>query len=160
MVLLLGFVIFTFQLGLNFAYGNYVHYATFMSARAYLSGGIDEQDQESRAKEVIVRMLKRSAGQTGVERFPSIARAGEGGDPPGFELRNVPNGDRDLSWERGVRYTFQSRLFPLTLGGSGRGPASANVLTLTSESWLGREPTFSACQGEMRKRKGVFDNGC
>ena len=162
-----------------FAFGNYVHYATFMSARALLSAGGSggDEDQQTRAKTVIVSMLKKSAGQAGVDKFPSIAKGFGGGEVKGLEMDNpsqYSETERNLSWMQGVRYTFRGKLFILPLQGTGqRGPEmapSVNSLQLTSESWLGREPTFSECQSFMGNKgskvggKGgrgwIFDNGC
>jgi hypothetical protein len=161
LIFLLGFSLFFIQASLVFAYGNYVHYATFMSARAYLSAGSDQNDQIARARSVIVRMLKKGEGQAGSDRWPQIAKGVGGSNPPGLQMD--PPGqfnpsDYDYSWMEGVRYTFRSRLFVVPFGQSSGD--SANSLTLTSESWLGREPTASECGSEMEKRKGIYDNGC
>jgi hypothetical protein len=167
LILLMGFIFFFLQLSLVFGFGNYVHYATFMSARAYLAAGPNGDDQVSRAKSVIVSTLKAGPSREGMDRFPGIARA-VGGDGPvtGMELDSPEfhKGDRDSSWLQGVRYTFKSRLFLLPLGG--RSPASGssgNSLTLTSESWLGREPSDADCARQLMERNGglvIYDNGC
>jgi hypothetical protein len=170
LILLMAFMLFYFQLTLVLSFGNYVQYATFMSARAYLSAGPSREDQRTRARDVIVQMLKRSAGQSGVDKFPSIAR-GVGGDPGGFEVDppaefNPTN--RDFSWMQGVRYTFRSKLFLIPMAGTGQfgrqekssmGP-QLNSLVLTSESWLGREPPDDECRNDMGKNAWFFDNGC
>ena len=161
LILLLAFVLFFFQLSLVFAWGNYVHYATFMSARAYLSSGLDESDQRDRARAVIVQMLKRSAGMSGIDKFPTIAKGVGGSDVPGFEVDSPAQykpHDRSYSWMQGVRYTFKSKLFMIPFAGSKRG--SLNSVTLTSESWLGREATSQECQQDMGRQNWIFDNGC
>lgn len=161
LILLMGFVLFFVQLSLTLAYGNYVHYATFMAARAYLGASADEADQEQRARDVLSRMLKRQ----GVDRFPSIAVGvgGEGG-LKGAEIKRparYSEGDPDYSWLQGVRYTFRSRLFVLPFGGGGIGSESrANSVNLSSESWLGREETWEECDQEMKTKGGYYDNGC
>jgi hypothetical protein len=164
MTLLFAFVLFFFQLGLVFAFGNYTHYITFMSARAYMAAGADQEDQTSRAQDVISRTLKGGAGQGGADRFPFIAQGvGGGGAYPGLSIGPGPEfqlGDRESSWEQGVRYTFRSRLFLIPLTGAGTGSsASANSIQLTSESWLGREPADDDCTTQL-SGKGIFDNGC
>lgn len=155
-------------MGMIFAFGNYVHYATFMSARAFLAAGQNSADQRTRARDVIVKMLKKSVGQSGTDKFPSIAVGVGGGDPGGFEIKS-PREDEPLSWMAGVRYTFQGRLFMLPLSGSKKnqntgpvspGQKSANTLLLKSESWLGREPTEDECSTVMRGKGWIFDNGC
>lgn len=169
-ILLLAFMLFYFQLSLVLSFGSYVQYATFMSARAYLSAGPSRADQVERAKYVIVQMLKKSQGQAGVDKFPWIARGFKGGDPAGFEVDppgNYNPTDRDFSWLQGVRYTFKSRLFVIPLAGTGSagreeraGMSTINSLTLTSESWLGREPPDDECRNDMGKNGWSFDNGC
>ena len=98
---------------------------------------------------------------------------GVGGDPAGMALDSSGTQNfqpiRTLSWLQGVRYTFRSRLFLLPFGGSGapssgnanvQGGSSVNSLTLTSESFLGREPADGDCQEQMAKWNGIYDNGC
>jgi hypothetical protein len=171
-VLMIAFLFFYFQLSMILAFGNFVHYATFMSARAYLSSGQDQDDQRSRARDVIVKLLKKSVGQAGVDKFPRIAKGFGQGDPGGLMMdrpSQYQKGDPALSWMEGVRYTFRGKLFLIPLGGFGRGARSAqaemgqsdpNSLTLTSESWLGREPAADECLGDMGKNGWFFDNGC
>lgn len=165
MILLLAFLLFFLQLCMVFAFGNYVHYATFMAARAYLSSGPNPQDQQDRAKAVITQMLKRSGT---MDKFPSIAQGQEGdGDIKGLSLnppQNYNPTDESFSWLQGVRYTFKSRLFIMPLAGLSQAAASSQsnapsikYLNLTSESWLGKEPAESDCRAVM---KGLFDNGC
>jgi hypothetical protein len=173
LILVMAFMLFYFQLGLLMGLGNYIHYATFMSARAYLSAGSSPDDQVSRATYVLNAMLAKP--NSTADRFPSIAR----GQPiDGCQNPVAPggcvglgdngykgDGDRDLSWMQGVRYRFRGRLFILPLAGlsaqSQQGfTTDVNSLTLTSESWLGREPTYSECSDDMGKLKGIYDNGC
>jgi hypothetical protein len=164
LILLMGFVFFFMQISLIYGLGNYIHYATFMSARAYLSAGSNRDDQIDRAKSVITRTLKRSTTQAGIDRFPAIARGTGGGDPQGFNVDSPEYvaGDRNLSWLQGVRYTFRSKLFLIPLGGKSTSSSgsSANQVTLTSESWLLREPTEEECQSQLGKVSGIYDNGC
>lgn len=165
MFLVFGLLFFFIQLALVLSWGNFVQYATFMSARAYLSGGPSRTDQEERAKEVLKRMVKRGSFSND-DRFPMIAM-GEGGDDdtvkgasvgrgPGFDPGNL-----DLSWMQGVRYTFRSRLFVLPIGRAGNAPAaSSGQAVLTSESWLSRDPSYQECLTKMQQLKGQIDNGC
>ncbi len=161
LVLLLGVVFFYIQLSLVFAWGNYVHYATFMSARAYMAAGASKEDQTGRAQQVAVSMLKGGAGRSGADRLPAVARGEGGGDVEGLDLSppaQYSETDDSSSWMEGVRYTFRSRLIMLPMLGT-RPNKGANSLTLTSESWLGREPTYSECLKSMDK-VGIIDNGC
>jgi hypothetical protein len=142
----------------------FFHYATFMSARAYLSAGPDQSDQMNRAKLVIEKTLKQSEILANRDRFPGIAQGvGGSGDPAGFDAgppAEFVAGQRSSSWMQGVRYTFKSRLFLIPMGGSSANGGSANSLTLTSESWLGRETDEDECQTQMGKVQGIYDNGC
>jgi hypothetical protein len=157
MILFFSFFLFFFQLTMTFAFGNFVHYATFMSARAYLSAGKDKDDQSKRARDVIVQMLKKSVGASGVDRLPFIGRGVGGTDPGGFEILN---GQTDAPWMVGVRYTFKSKLMMIPMGGTGSSRGAVNSVTLTSESFLGREPTSDECVQSMSTRGYLFDNGC
>ena len=167
-ILAIAFVLFFFQLTMIFRFGSYVHYATFMAARAYLSAGTDNEDQKTRAMNVMVRMVKKSEGVTGIDKFPSIAKGFGGSDAPGIEIgpgSDFQEGTRTSSWMQGVRYTFKSRLFLIPLAGSAKGSgntrdANVNSLTLTSESWLGKEPSEIDCKAAMNATGGAFDNGC
>lgn len=171
LTILLGMIFFQVQVALVLAFGNYVQYATFMAARAYQSAGGSEQDSMERARAVLVAMLKKNAGQAGVDRWPAIAK-GVGGDDvvKGAEIGLAPEasnaGPGASSWMQGVRYTFQSRLFFFSLEKDGGSSASnsrqpAGSVTLKSESWLGRDPANDACLREMsRLNAPMLDNGC
>ncbi len=155
LTLTLGFVFFFLQLSFTMAWSSYVQYATFMSARAYLAAGRSTDDQRERAVQVLRSMVKQG-NVSSQDRFPSFAR-GEGTGAltgaligPGSEYED---GNPRNAWMEGVRYTFRSRLFLLPLGGTG-----VNGVTLTSEAWLGREPSYEEC---VRALAGAFyDNGC
>lgn len=165
LILFLAFILFYFQLSMIFAFGNYAHYATFMSARAMLSAGATKSDQVTRAKDVIILTLKKSAGQAGVDKFPMIAKGFGEGEVGGLALdapEQYKAGDRTFSWMQGVRYTFKGKLFLIPFGGSsGKTPTgdTMNSISLTSESWLGREPSEEECRTYM-KNGWFFDNGC
>jgi hypothetical protein len=162
LVLLMSIILFFLQLTLIFGYGNYVHYATFMSARAYLSSGPSKDDQVSRAKDVLNQMLTKGGAAGGPARWGFIGQGIGGTDPVGAEIGDSQNPpfsatDRNLSWLQGVRYTFRSRLFILPMGRA-NAASSANMLTLTAESWLGREPSNSECVQDLAGKD--YDNGC
>ena len=163
--LVFGLLFFFVQLSLVLSWGNYVQYATYMSARAYLSGGVSKSDQIQRAKDVLTRMVKRGV-VSNEDRFPMIAQGFQGDDDTvkGSSIGGGPvfdPGNYDLSWMQGVRYTFRSRLFVLPIGRPGATPdASKGQAVLTSESWLGRDPTYQDCLATMRELKGQIDNGC
>jgi hypothetical protein len=174
LILALGCLMFFFQITMIFSFGSYVHYATFMAARAYLSAGENQDDQVQRATYVITSMLKRSVGQSGADKFPKIGK-GFGGDSgvPGLTLSppsQFNKNDMAFSWMQGARYTFKSRLFLISLTGFGKSAqqsvsnTSANIITLTSESWLGRETSQDECRSFMAQTGNpsgaYYDNGC
>ncbi len=156
-----GFGVFYYQFAAFLLYGNYAQYATFMASRALTAGGINADDQTKRADEVLVRMLRQYPTAPGSDRFPALARS-EGGNSfsatadvgDGPEKAQDPN-NKDFSWQEGVRYKFRGRLILGFLGAS----QGTNALELTSESWLGRGPTFDECVDFMES-KGSIDNGC
>lgn len=174
MILILGYGFFFIQLSLAFAWGNYIQYATFMSARAFLSSGPSEQDQAERARTVILQTLKM--GDATKDRLPSVAIGIEGEDRfgsgvAGFSVDPPPEpqfirDNRASSWNEGIRYTFRSRIFMMPLKGSGDSPSrNANTVTLTAESILGREPSYQECIQYMSQYGAVgtgvlIDNGC
>lgn len=163
LALLLVFVFFFLQFAMVSAIGNYVQYATFMGARAYLSGGASPDDQSQRARDVMVRMLKKSIGQAGTDRWGDLVQ-GLDGDPAGVLIgqgqQMAERGPKNpaYSWQEGVRYRFRSKLFMGWMGGG----TSIHLLDLVSESWLGREPSYQECVQDLRTKTGqaVIDNGC
>ncbi len=162
-VLLFSVTFFVIQMSIVLAWGNYIHYATFMSARALLSAGPAEGDQRTRAEGVITQMLK-SRGNASKDRF-AIAAKGEGGDTVKGMTLVTPDigagGGVDLSWQTGVRYTFKSRLFPIPLAGGGSsGSGGIGKVTLISESFLSRDPTSEECAAQMAEIGATWDNGC
>src|SRR3954470_14939009 len=85
LVLLMAIILFFLQLTLIFSFGSYVHYATFMSARAYLSAGPNKDDQAERAKNILYHMLTKG-GAGGADRYGFIGQGFGGGDPVGAEI--------------------------------------------------------------------------
>ncbi len=163
MVLISGFMFMFFQLSMVMGFSSYIQYATFMAARAYLAAGPDMQDQRNRATTVIQQMLKISG--TGQDRLPTIAKGEGGGEGGGKGLSfTIPQFDpkaKNYSWLQGIRYDFKGRVLLLPLGkGAATKPGAASI-SLTSESYLGRETPTDACQAEMQNRGGgIYDNGC
>jgi hypothetical protein len=153
LMLFLAVTFFFAQTSLVFGWANYIQYATFMSARAYQSGGPDEADQRARAERVLNRMLKRQGGSA--DRIPALAK-GVSTEIGGWDGEFRP-GVRASSWAEGVRYKFRSRVFVIPL------PGFDGRVELTSESWLGREPSSAECKAYMEDghpRPWIYDNGC
>lgn len=165
LLFVVGFAFFMTQLSAYFTVANYAQYATFMAARAYMAGGLNQEDQFARADVVLVRMLRKSSIETGVDRWPAVARSLGGnarsgvadvGDGPA--LASDKNLTKDFSWQEGVRYEFVGRVKFATYGKPSSG--STGDIKLTSESWLGRSPTYEECRSFMEQKGYYFDNGC
>ncbi|MCM0605325.1 MAG: hypothetical protein KA715_04485 [Xanthomonadaceae bacterium] len=160
LMFLMGLVVFIIHLSMSMAIGNYIHYATFMSARALLSSALNEAAQKENAEEVISKMLKNGTRFSGwIE--PSLAG---GGRFPGAKIITNPsswsgvNNHRASSWMSGVLYQFNMKVFMGPISGS-----AGSKISLTSESWLGRETSSAECAQKVRalQQGEVFiDNGC
>jgi Flp pilus assembly protein TadG len=182
------------------AYGHYVQYATYISARAYLSSNTTQQDQATAAADTLRSMVMR--GQSEMISFLAKARRGDDRDAamgaelvPGASIGTHPQSvvrmnSRKYSWAEGVQYNYSLRLFLLPLAGwmvkegkgtniqpgTGADPSKAieyaGTIPFTSDSYLGREVSFSECWQEMERIStfpalkrldgAVFieDNGC
>jgi hypothetical protein len=156
-VLFFSFTFFHFKLSVLLAFGNYVHYATFMAARALLSGGSSEAEQMDSARTVITKMLKGQGG----DRFKAIAKE----DGPGIQVGSssrLNRQERSLTWLYGVRYSFKGKLFMISPGKAGSLKDQDNQLSLVSESWLGREVSDEECTTYIQTQSAAFelDNGC
>lgn len=163
LLMAMAVVFFYIQLCLVLAWSSYVQYATFMSARAYYAATKTPDDQQARAEEVLAKMVKRGSQSKSTDRIPFIARGEGDGDMKGAQIgphEKFKADDRSFSWLEGVRYTFRSRIFMIPMGGSEK-DSRVNSVTLTSESWLGREPTIDECVLDLEKfGRAVVDNGC
>lgn len=150
LMVIISFFFFFVKLAAVFAIANYIQYATFMSARAYQSSSLTEEDQIFRAGEV----LRKTVGN----RWKNLAR-GKGGDGsvigvtgatvgigPYFEENPFRN-----FWNQGVTYSFQSALTFYPFSGQGK---KLN-LNLTSETWLGREESIEECR---QKKQNIKSN--
>ncbi|MBI3543152.1 MAG: hypothetical protein HY075_07755 [Deltaproteobacteria bacterium] len=157
------------QVSLSFGVANFIQYATFISARAFLSGAKNKGDQEKAASDYLAATVGGSSGG----RFKSIAQP-EGGSSEvdgafiGSTSRAKPAPSEDARtsmWEQGVTYSFKVRLYMAPLiPGVGKGD---NKVLLESQSWLGRDPTEEECEAVLQKRaklggarQALFDNGC
>jgi hypothetical protein len=173
-ILLMGFVTFYTRFAYFLGYANLVQYATFMSARAYQSAAATQDEQSAAAENVIVALLKKSQGQRNTERF-AIAKPENVGSPKGARIGadtvNFVATDENFSWLQGVRYSFRGQLFVNLFGtrptaASAAPGGSPGDVKLTSESWLGREPTDEECSQELATRSSngnkpeAPDNGC
>lgn len=156
-VLFISFILFFYQLSHIFAVGSYIQYATFMSARAFQSGGKNPADQTERAEKTFQAMMKRNSK----DRFKYAVTGAGGGNLAGLSVgqgAQFDSANPAYSWMEGVRYTFRGKLFLMPL--FGRGADQGAAVELTSESWLGREVTYDECVESITSMGGLSDNGC
>jgi hypothetical protein len=194
-------MIFLFvQIAWGIAYGHYTHYATFMASRAYLSAGIVRKEQTDAAASVLTTMLKAGAGKDILPMIAKSRLGGDrdasGPEPVGGAMVGThPSAlshehNRPYSWAEGVQYNYDLNLFLLPIasfmkkdgegqtikGGPSDNPTKGiewkGKIPMTSDSFLGREPTTDECFQEMTNfpsRGGIGradgadfieDNGC
>ena len=175
MLIIFSMLFFLVQVTLFLSFGNFVQYATFMSARAYQSAWPTKKLQREHAQNVLARTVKKSGGSLDRMSFAAVGIDGNGGGNGSSDLKGASIGegegftgcpvdtdsgcDEALSWAEGVRYSFKGRVFTSPVApGRVSDPAATDVI-LTSESWLGREPTYEECKKGMISG-AIFDNGC
>ena len=167
------------QLAWGIAYGHYVHYATYMAARAYLSEGATRTKQTDSAAAVLQSMLKKGGGED-ILPFLAKAREGDERDAKGPEpvkgsmvgTHAEANGrerNRPYSWAEGVQYNYSLNLFLLPIssfvakdgegetirGGTAESPTKGvewkGKIPFASDSFLGRDPSVAECFEEMHR---------
>ena len=187
------------QVSWGIAFAHYVHYATFMASRAYLASGATKQDQIDSATSVLKTMLKRgdkdllgmiAKSRIGGERDINGAEPVKGafiGTHPYAEGKET---SRYYSWAEGVQFNFSVNPFLLPLAGwikkegmgksiqpgTNQSPTKKieykGAIPYTSDSFLGREPSYDECFKEMHRLSTgigigrgdnadfIEDNGC
>lgn len=192
---LISTMIFLFvNMSWGIAWGHYVHYSTYMASRAYLSAGLTQASQVEAAGAVLASTVKRS----GKDIFPFLpSRAGDerdaqGSEPvPGAMVGTHPMAigkerSRLYSWAEGVQYNFGMKIFLLPIAssvgkggnksiqapGDGKRIEFKGLIPMTSDSFLGREPSVDECFREMTRLSSstgisrgdnsdfIEDNGC
>ena len=152
MIFTMSFFFFFLKMSAAFAIANYIHYATFMAARAYSSSAGSEADQKARGEMVLSKMAKG--------KFKGIIQ--ESG--PGAFVGEGPfagEGPWNL-WNQGATYSFKVKL---SLYPWSRNQESI-LMDLTSESWMPRSVSVQECEGYKRAlrlppdAKVEWDNGC
>jgi len=146
LMMVISFFFFYVKLAAVFAVANYIHYATFMAARAYQSSAGSIADQKSNAEAVLSSMI---AG-----RWKNLIKA-KGGDDGTITGASIGPGTfsndnkMDNWWNQGVSFHFQASvsLYPWNKS------APPIVLDLTSESWQGREEATDECRTTQGKLK-------
>jgi hypothetical protein len=136
LMIVISFFFFFIKMSATFAVGNFIHYATFMSARAYMSSAKTPGDQQSNAETVLQKMV---GGRWKALIKPDAAAAGS---VPGGFVGPGPYAQDSLAldyWNQGVTYSYTSKLsiYPWSKEGQGID------LKLVSESWMPREQSES-----------------
>ncbi len=166
LMVVISFFAFFIKMSATFAIGNYIHYATFMSARAYMSSAKTKGDQQSNAEKVLKSMV---GGRWKAIIKPDSNAAGS--VPGGFVGTGPIAEDSGLAldnWNQGVTYSYASKLSVYPWNKEGQGID----LKLTSESWMPREESEDECNQTKSKvaaqigSTGLsnvaveWDNGC
>ncbi len=160
------------QVSVSFGVQNYLQYATFLSARAYLAG-YDQKDQQKKSAQSYMKDFLLSENGNAFNSFAKAVETGNS-DVPGVKIGDGPKmatlgseNARLQNWMQGVTYTFKSRLYMMPILKS-KTAGMGNNITLESQSWLGREPTKEDCEAYFVHRQSQFsikgaiivDNGC
>ena len=162
LMIVISFFFFYVKMAAVFAIGNYIHYATFMAARAYSSGAGTPDEQTANAEAVLQKMV---AG-----RFKTLLKpsSDSSGSIPGATVGPGPWYQEDAAldnWNQGVTYAYETKiaLYPWSKGNQ------AITMKLTSESWMRREDSESECNAKKGRVQGgirlqnisvEWDNGC
>lgn len=132
LMIVISVFFFYVKLAANFAVGNFIHYATFMAARAYSASAVSPEAQTQNAEAVLQSWL--------VGRWRSLIKPNSeaSGAVPGATVGPGPYFSEDPlkdNWNQGVTYSFQTQLafYPWSRGNQ------AIKLDLVSESWMRRE---------------------
>ncbi|NDC23393.1 MAG: hypothetical protein EBZ49_04610 [Proteobacteria bacterium] len=151
------FLVFFLSLAFVLVLSQYMDYATFMTARTYKAAHGDSGSQVSKAQAVFEAYVAPVRGSGLVRNISNL------------EFTKINPGDR-ANRSEGVRVSYDVNLFYLP-------PLFAknkvdSVITLTSESFLGRDPNLDECMGffkDFTSRLGIDvrdlvsrmeDNGC
>lgn len=172
-------MIFAFvQIAWASAWGHYVHYSTFMAARAYLSSATSKLQQSDNATQVLRRMVKHQDGDKEALDFVAKKAAGDDrditdcpepvqgacvGEHP--QWRTSPT-SRAYSWAEGVQYNYGVKLYILPISsiveekgkavsiGVGEDKVQttwSGYIPFTSDAFLGRERSHGDCLDDMTR---------
>lgn len=151
MMILISFSFFFIKMAAVFAIGNYIHYATFMAARSYMSSHDKVATQIESSEQVMKDMI-------GGRWKGMIKATGGSGSVPGVTVGDGPiyRDERGDYWNQGVSFAFKSKLslYPWSQKGQ------SVTLNLVSESWMPREETTEECLGkkeEIKKMSGALE---
>jgi hypothetical protein len=159
LMIVISFFFFYVKMAAVFAVANYIHYATFMAARAYVSSAGTEELQRGNAEIVLTKMIG--------SRFKAIVTATDcdAGCPQnamaGVKGGNVGQGpyaqesSYSNRWNQGVTYSYKAKLslFPWNR------ESEALNMKLVSESWMPREPSEEECKEARAKIQTTLASG-
>jgi len=131
------FLLFFMSVSFVLILSQYMDYATFMAARTYKAAHGSPQEQREEAERVFLSYANLVRGSGLVKRVSNLEF-----------IKVDPQGRQHQS--EGVRVQYDLDLFylpPLFI----RGPAPSSGITLTSESFLGRDPNYDECTGFFRR---------
>jgi Flp pilus assembly protein TadG len=142
LMIVISFLFFYVKVSAVFAVGNYIHYATFMAARAFSSSAPTLQDQEDRAREVM--------SKTVLGKFKSLIAPKEGDGLSIGAGQYYTEDPLRQAWNTGVQFAFTSKvgLYPWSRKGQ------ELKLDLVSESWMPRNVTEDEVERQRRKLEG------
>ena len=152
MIFAMSFFFFFLKMSAAFAIANYVHYATFMAARAYSASAPTKDEQQARGEAVLNKMVKG--------RFKGILQT----SGTGVYVGEGPYFSEGLQsfWNEGATYSFKVKL---SLYPWSRNQESI-LMDLTSESWMPRSISAKECEDAKKQfrlppdAKMEWDNGC
>ncbi len=150
-----AFLFLFITLGLNFTSGDLVHYATFASARTYLTGGKDNNQPND------------TDAQNEAKSLFNTFKLGDLGVAASLEIIPPPSSPGEKFEYVGTRTKFEREISMI-------GMLGGQKLNLVSESFLGREPTRADCFKQVCNAMGngiceentstvhitTEDNGC
>ncbi len=142
LLIIISFFFFYIRLASVFALGNFIHYATFMSARAYSVGHTSEDIQIEAAELVLQKMISN--------RWASLLKPEEGSSQvkgATIGLGEIAQSNPAEYWNEGVTYSFTADLsfYPFQQTGQ------SLKFKLTSESWTKREEPAMICAEKRNK---------
>ncbi len=144
LMIMISFFFFFIKMAAVFVIGNYIHYATFMSARTYMASASKLETQKDNAEQVLRKMI---AG-----RWKNIIKpdsnASSGAIPGGFVGKGQIMEDSPAeSWNEGATYSFIAKMTMHPWNAQGE----LLELKLTSESWMPREQSEEECAATKQK---------
>ena len=146
LMIVISFFFFFLKMSATFVVGNFIHYATFMSARTYMSSRATEGEQKDKAGEVLTKMVGG--------RWKALIKpdSGAAGSVPGGFVGQGTSFDPALdNWNQGTTFAYTSKLsiYPWSKEGQGID------LKLSSESWMPREQSEGETKDILGKVTGA-----